>query len=160
MKRFLCSLACVLALSGGARRANAQYYNGPPPAYSTPQPYPNYYGGYPPGPRLAPDMCGGYFYCTDGCTWYGPSYCVRPPFEPFNGIIPGKQGPGMAPPNNMPPPPTPAQFAAQKYGPAGMGQAQAALPYNPWTRSPRDYFMWSNAQQELHTREARPRFVP
>jgi hypothetical protein len=148
-------LAALLALGLAASGAHAQYYV-TPAGYYTPSPYP-YYGGYPPGPRVAPDMCGGYFYCTDGCTWYGPSYCVRPPFEPFNGIRPGLGG-GL--PNNMPPPPTPAQFAAQKFGPAGVGPGQVALPVNPWTRSPRDFFMWTEAQQSLNTREARPRLVP
>jgi hypothetical protein len=155
MKRFLCGLGTLLALGLAATPARAQYYS-PPPSYYSPSPYYDStipvsyptaygYGGYPPGPRVAPDMCGGYFYCTNGCTWYGPSYCVRPPFEPFNGIRPT-------------PPPTPVQFAAQKGllgGPAGV-----ALPINPWTRSPRDFFMWGEAQQERHTRETRPPFVP
>jgi hypothetical protein len=158
MKRFLLGLAGLAALGLTASTANAQHYSGPPPSYYTPQPYPNYYGGYPPGPRIAPDMCGPYFYCTNGCTWYGPSYCVRPPFEPFNGIRPGMPGPPL--PKNMPPPPTPYQFAAQNHGGAPMGPGQAVMPYNPWTRSPRDFFMWNEAQQELHTREARPPFVP
>jgi hypothetical protein len=94
-------------------------------------------------------MCGGYFYCTNGCQWYGPSYCVRPPFEPFNGLRPC-------------PPPTPMQLAAQQgYTMPGYAPApNVALPINPWTRSPRDFFMWGEAQQERHTREIRPPFVP
>jgi hypothetical protein len=88
--------------------------------------------------RTAPDMCNGYFYCTNGCTWFGPSYCVYPPFPPFNGMLPGG-------------PPTPHQF---------QGAQGVALPYNPWTRSPRDYFMWTEAQQEILTRQQRPAFVP
>jgi hypothetical protein len=154
MKRFLGGLASLLSLALATSSAQAQYG------------YPNYvYGGYPPGPRVAPDMCGSYYYCTNGCQWYGPSYCVRPPFEPFNGILPGGQG--MAPPKQMAPPPTAMQFAAQKgYAMPGMpGMAvppppQVALPMNPWTRSPRDFFMWNEAQQERHTRETRPPFVP
>jgi hypothetical protein len=151
MLRLLCGFGVLLALPGVTSFAYAQY-GGPAPAY---YPSPLLCGGYPPGPRVAPDMCGPYFYCSNGCQWYGPSYCVRPPFEPFNGIIPGKPLP-----NNMP---TPAQFIAQQapgYGPQPVGQAPVGLPYNPFARSPRDYFMWNEAQRELYTRESRPRFVP
>jgi hypothetical protein len=58
----------------------------------------------------------------------------------------------MLPIDKKGPPPTPSQFCQQ--------QAGVALPYNPWTRSPRDYFMWTEAQQEVLTRQQRPAFVP
>jgi hypothetical protein len=77
--------------------------------------------------RVAPDLCGSYFYSTNGYTWYGPSYNVYPPFPPVGGVPP-----------NIP------------YG----------TPYNPYTRSPRDFFMWTEAQQQKHTRETRPPFIP
>jgi hypothetical protein len=150
MKCFLCGLAAVVTTVLAASSGHAQYLAAPA-AYNCPPCCPTC-GGFPPGPRIAPDMCGPYFYCTNGCTWYGPSYCVRPPFEPFNGIRPCGN---MPPPNGMVPP-TPMQFATQQ----AMGGGQVALPINPWTRSPRDYFMWSNAQQDLITRQARPPFVP
>ena len=54
-------------------------------------------------------MCGPYFYCTNGYTWYGPSYNVYPPFPPVGGV----------PPN-----------------------IQCGMPYNPFVRSPRDFFMY------------------
>jgi hypothetical protein len=98
--------------------------------------YPDYQAGCP--ARFAPDMCGGYFYCTNGCTWFGPSYYVYPPFPPVNGIGP----------------PPPCQFQA------GNSPGNVALPFNPWTRSPRDFFMWTEAQQEIMTRKNRPPFVP
>ena len=36
----------------------------------------------------APDMRGPgfYVYCPDG-TWYGPNYCVRPPWAPWGGPV-------------------------------------------------------------------------
>jgi hypothetical protein len=142
MKTSLPALGAVaLALLGCTPpAAQAQYYGAP----QGPSPYyqqPCYVV------RVAPDMCGGYFYCTNGYTWYGPSYNVYPPFPPFNGMLPvDKKGP----------PPTPYQFCQQQQ----QQQAGVALPYNPWTRSPRDYFMWTEAQQEVLTRQQRPAFVP
>jgi hypothetical protein len=140
MKTSLPALGAVaLALLGFAPSpGQAQYFN--PPQGPNPYYQPPCYV-----PRVAPDMCGGYFYCTDGSTWYGPSYNVYPPFPPFNGML-------AACPKG--PPPTPYQYAQK--GP----QAQAAVPYNPFTRGPRDYFMWTEAQQEVLTRQQRPAFVP
>ena len=64
----------------------------------------------------APDMRGGGFYCQNYCgAWYGPNYCVYPPFAPFQGMVPGP------PPGN------------------GMG---GQFPSHPFARSPRDFFMW------------------
>jgi hypothetical protein len=145
MKLHLACLGAAAALGLSATAAPAQYYPPPQGPYPYYQPY-QYL-------RVAPDMCGGYFYCMNQCgTWYGPSYCVYPPFAPFNGLLPGK-----APPPGMPPFPTPYQFACQQ---GNGGPGNVALPVNPWTRSPRDYFMWNEAQQERHTRETRPPFVP
>jgi hypothetical protein len=70
-----------------------------------------------PGPRRAPDACGPCFYCTNYCgAVYGPNYCVRPPFPPYNGV-------GLS--------------LQQQH------QAGPAYPMNPYTRSPRDFFMLS-----------------
>jgi hypothetical protein len=136
-RRAAAALALALVLSASA--AQAQSYYPPQPTYPCNQC--QYV-------RVAPDMCGGYFYCTDGCTWYGPSYCVYPPFPPVSGIVPG--------PTDCPkgPVPTPYQFQQQQQ------QAGVALPYNPYMRSPRDFFMWTEAQQETITRQRRPAFVP
>jgi hypothetical protein len=65
--------------------------------------------------RIAPDAChGGGYYCT-GCYGmvYGPNYCLRPAFQPFNGMLPSMQSTNSG-----------AQFAGHVYA-----------------RSPRDYFM-------------------
>jgi hypothetical protein len=145
MKMTLACFGAVVAAGFAASDGRAQYFY-PPPAYYSPP------ASYCPV-RVAPDTCGPYFYCTNGCTWYGPSYCVRPPFEPFNGILPGKG----CPPGLPKAPPTPMQFAVEQQQ---LQQPNVALPINPWTRSPRDYFMWNEAQQERHTRETRPPFVP
>jgi hypothetical protein len=146
MRSSLSGLGAValVALGLAVSPASAQYYN-PPTGYYGHNPYSC-------AERFAPDMCSGYFYCTDGCNWY-PSYCVYPPFPPFNGIRPGM-------PTDCPkgPAPTPYQFYQQQAlcGPGNGG----AMPVNPWTRSPRDYFMWTEAQQEILTRQRRPAFVP
>jgi hypothetical protein len=127
VKAKLLWFGALAAVALAAADARAQYYPGP-------QPYPV---------RVAPDMCNPGVVYYDGCTWRLPSYCVYPPFEPFNGFRPCL--------------PTPCQFAGQ-WQQQQMGNV--AFPVNPWTRSPRDYFMWSEAQQERHTREVRPPFVP
>ena len=125
MKATLACLGLLVAVGIAAPAAHAQYY-----------PYQTY------PPRVAPDMCGPGYYCTNGCTWYGPSYCVYPPFAPFNGMLPK-------------PPPTGIGGGGGDGGPGNV-----AFPVNPWTRSPRDFFMWNEAQQERITRATRPPFVP
>jgi hypothetical protein len=68
----------------------------------------------------APDACGQGYYCTGPCGMvYGPNYCVRPPYPPFNGFLP--------PPGHN-----------------GNGQGMIntpVFPTHPYARSPRDYFM-------------------
>src|SRR5258708_7684660 len=84
---FLWAVGCV-ALA--APLAQAQY------------PYP--YQAYSPvfkQPLLSnPDGCGpGYYYYDCYGTLYGPTYYIRPPWEPFNGILPGpKNGPPVQAP--------------------------------------------------------------
>jgi hypothetical protein len=119
MKATLAALAAFVAVAVATTAAFAQY-NYAPPAY-----YPGQYC-YP--AQVAPDMCSSYFYYNDGCTWYGPSYNVYPPFPPFGGVAPGP--------------------------------LQIAPVFHPWARSPRDFFMWTEAQKERYTRETRPPFVP
>jgi hypothetical protein len=106
--------------------------------------------GYPPPPRIAPDACGPAIYwpCPDG-TYLGPSYYLRPPFEPFQGFRPTMQrGPNGA------------LVPVSPFG-QGQGQGQSPVfPTHPYARSPRDFFMWGEAQQDLHTRERRPPLAP
>lgn len=90
----------------------------------------------------APDACGPGFYYIDRCgTIYGPNYCLYPPYPPFQGWVrpcpPGPGGLGM---------------------PGQMGTP--SFPSHPHARSPRDFFMWTEAQAERHTRERRLPLVP
>jgi len=127
MKALLTCLGVATALGLATHGAFAQY---PSPGLPC---APNI-AGYP--IRTAPDLCGSYFYCNNGCNWFGPSYNVVPPFPPVGGVMPG---PGF---------------------PSGQAQGPVGFPYNPWTRSPRDFFMWNEAQQERHTREQRLPYAP
>jgi hypothetical protein len=71
----------------------------------------------------APDMCGpGYYSANCYGQVYGPGYCVRPPFPPFQGMVFGPQNRG---------------------GPGGPGGpfGQPSFATHPFARSPRDYFM-------------------
>jgi hypothetical protein len=72
---------------------------------------------------FVPDACGPGSYCRGPCgAVYGPNYCVRPPFEPFNGFVP----PVCHGCNN---------------GAYGGPPASPVFPTHPYARSPRDYFM-------------------
>jgi hypothetical protein len=95
----------------------------------------------------APDATGPGFWCwcPDG-SYLGPIHCLRPPFPPYNG--PAAPFPGQG-----------AQGAQGGFGGSGQG-GRPAFPSHPYARSPRDFFMWSEAQQDRHTRERRPVFVP
>lgn len=87
---------CAAGLAGVTR---AQYF---PPPYS-PSPLPQ-----------APSTCNPGYYAPNYCgCLYGPNYCLRPPFEPFNGARPCLGGPAKSP----------------------------VFPTHPYARSPRDYFM-------------------
>lgn len=88
---------------------------------------------------FAPDACGPGFYllCPNGQT-VGPNYCLRPCFEPFQGIRPP-----VACVNG--------QFTAQ-------GTAQ--YPYHPWARSPRDFFMFRENMEDQLSRQNRPSLLP
>jgi hypothetical protein len=68
----------------------------------------------------APDMCGPGNYGTNWAgLYYGPNYCVYPPFPPYQGELLGPCGPR---------------------GPGGAAQ-QMTFPTHPFARGPRDYFM-------------------
>lgn len=113
---FTCLAALVLA-GVSASLASAQY----PPVYR-----------YPP---QAPDACGpGYYYVNPCGMAYGPNYCLRPCWCPFNGALPCPCQPcgqcGGRPPMAGGPP-------AQQ-GPPPMGPV---FPAHPYARSPRDFFM-------------------
>ncbi len=83
---------------------------------------------YPPIPQ-APDACGPGFYSTNCCGLvYGPGYCLRPCFPPFQGMLPG-------------PPPKCGPGAAGGYAGPGMLNSPV-FPTHPYARSPRDYFMY------------------
>jgi hypothetical protein len=71
-------------------------------------------------------MCNPGFYYTNpwGIT-YGPNYNVLPPCPPFQGMLPGPQGPA----------------AGAAGGPAGGAGGSLGFPSHLYARSPRDYFM-------------------
>jgi len=68
----------------------------------------------------APDMTGPGYYVTAPCgTTYGPNYSVLPCHMPFQGMVMGPCASG-----------------------AGCGvNGFPGVPYNPFIRSPRDFFM-------------------
>jgi hypothetical protein len=72
---------------------------------------------------------------------YGPNYFLQPPWPPYRFVPPGQGGFG---------------------GPGGVGGmgGPVAFPSHPFARGPRDYFMWTEAQEEISTRERLPLFVP
>ena len=94
----------------------------------------------------APNTFGPGFYilCPNGQT-VGPNYCLRPCFEPFQGIRPcvyQQGGKFVVVPQVQPKPP------------------EAQYPYHPWARSPRDFFMFRENMEEQQGRQARPNLLP
>src|SRR5438132_2816667 len=86
----------------------------------------------------APDTFGPGFYAAGPYGMvYGPNYYLRPPWSPYPFPQPSQCGPGG--PGGMP----------------GMG-GPVAFPTHPFARSPRDFFMWTEAQEDLSTRERLP----
>lgn len=70
---------------------------------------------FPPCRPQAPDACGPGMYYSHPCGMiYGPSYNVRPPFPPFQGLLP-----------------VPKKDACP----------EMLFPTHPYARGPRDYFM-------------------
>lgn len=103
---------CLLFICALTSRADAQCYYYPPP--------------------YAPDMRGPGFYLYNCQGYlYGPYHIVRPPFEPFQGMLPG-----------------PSMVGAGHQGPAAYNAMPMMHPggvpgfwYHPAVRSPRDFFM-------------------
>jgi hypothetical protein len=87
--------------------------------------YPNY--GCGPYVPTAPDACGPGFYATN-CYGqvFGPNYNLYPPFAPWNGAL-------------FPP----AQAGGQGGGIGGVG-----FPTHPFARSPRDFYMYYEREQD------------
>ncbi len=81
---------------------------------------------YPCAPQ-APDACNCGYFCTNNCGLvYGPNYCLRPPWPPFNGLRPSMQ---------------------ECQGGGGQGGIPG-FPVHPFARSPRDYFMIGSGSQD------------
>lgn len=126
--RWSLSLSAVFVLGLAASQASAQcYYIAPP---------------------QAPDMRNpGYYYQNCYGVIYGPNYFVRPPFPPYQGVIPGPPpgkhghgghggGHGLAQYANDP---AAFQKAMDKYY---VTQSFGGFPRMPYVRSPRDFFMY------------------
>ena len=123
MKATLWTLGLVLGTFVAASHAQAQCY-------------------FPPIPQ-APDARGcGYYEPNYYGQWYGPNYCVYPPFPPFQGMVPAPPRPGGAPGTVSVLGGNPAPAMYPMPGMPGSGfNGIAAFPTHPWARSPRDFFM-------------------
>ena len=94
-------------------------------------------------PYCAPDACGYGYYCQHPCGGvYGPNYCLRPPWQPFNGFTPCLGKPCPQAQFGQPLPPPPVYLAPQAPAAPCPGLPGSPLfPTHPYARSPRDYFM-------------------
>jgi hypothetical protein len=97
-----------------------------------------------PGHPQAPDACGPGFYAPNCCgQWYGPNYCLRPCYPPFNGLLPSPprpgNGDGTGNGNGNCAPGGPG--CAAPGGPGCATPGIPAFPTHPFARSPRDFFM-------------------
>jgi hypothetical protein len=119
-----------------------------------------------------PDACGPGFYVVNGCgAWYGPNYWIKPPYPPFNGILPGPQGqciqaaqqsvpPWVYAPGGVPIPRPPGTPGAPNMQFPNPGQPMTGVyPTHTYIRSPRDFFMWSEDMQDTRGRDVRPSLV-
>ena len=81
----------------------------------------------------APDACGPGNYGTNWAgLYYGPNYCLFPPFPPYNGELPcpaGRAGAAGGPGGCIP-------------GMPGMPGMPLTFPNHAYARSPRDFFMY------------------
>jgi hypothetical protein len=158
MKATFASVSTLLLIGLSGSFAQAQFVYPHTPA---PTPTVRY---YPP----APDMCGPGFYALNCCGCpYGPIYCVRPPWEPFNGLRPNLQGPsaagpglgpqarGVAPPLAGLPP-----LASLPQQPRYAPQPPVSFPTHPFARSPRDFFMYTEVTEDEAWRQRLPVMAP
>ncbi len=122
MRTTLIGFGVMLALTLSASTASAQYY--------PPQNYPPYYNSSCCVPYIpkAPDACGpGWYGVNNFGQVVGPNYNVYPCFGPWNGAI-------------FPP--------AQASGQNGQQGGPMAFPNHPFARSPRDFFMYYEREQD------------
>src|SRR5262249_60223854 len=95
--------------------------------------------------------------CPPG-TVSGPTACARPCFPPFNGVLPGR-GPGFGgyAGGGGPPGFSPQGYPTPAAGPFGQGPVPPpSYPTHPYARSPRDYFMWGDLNEDRLARERLP----
>jgi hypothetical protein len=136
MKAAIPWLGVVLCAGAAATPTPAQY----PVPYVTPVAH------VPLAP--APDCCGpGYYVTSPAGVTYGPNYYVLPPFAPYSGVAPPPFRPGC-----------PQGPMATSNGP--LPPDATGFPSHPYTRGPRDFFMFTEVQRERVTREQRPPLVP
>jgi hypothetical protein len=137
MKATVAWAAPLAGLLLAASSAQAQYYS---PVTKQPLGY-------------APDAYGPGYYvmCPDGQI-IGPNYWLRPCFEPFQGVRPT-----VTPVRSMGPNGPTWQF--QTNGPQRPQQNGDLFRYNPFVRSPRDFFMFRENMEEL-ARTTRPALIP
>jgi hypothetical protein len=99
----------------------------------------------------APDACGPGYYSSCPCGQvFGPNYCLRPCFEPYNGVRPTVY---RVPGGGFQVSPTPPSQQQQQ-------QQEARFPYHPWARGPRDFFMFRENLEEQLGRQTRPSVLP
>lgn len=82
----------------------------------------------------------------------GPAY---PGAAPYPGMPAHPGHPGM-PPGTLPTPPMPPNPGAGPPGP----QPPPTFVSHPWTRSPRDFFMWNEVLEDQANRSLLPALVP
>jgi hypothetical protein len=151
MKATIASLSALLVAGLAGSLARAQFVYPSPPIVSFPFPcYPQ-----------APDMCGPGFYAVNCCGCpYGPNYCVRPPWEPFNGLRPCLPGPAAAAPGVAPPlaglPPLTSLPQQPRFAPKPL----VSFPTHPFARSPRDFFMVTEVMEDEAWRLRLPVMAP
>jgi hypothetical protein len=143
MKPAVSAFTAILTSTLVCSLAQAQASNAPPPLPPGPQGHPPQTAApRPPAqagqPRYqfypkAPDAMNPGFYAIHPCGYpFGPNYCLRPPFPPFNGVLP------------IPQVYVPACYARQ----AAM-QPILGFPTHPFARSPRDYFMYGQTMNDF-----------
>ncbi len=121
----------------------------------------HYAGCYYPSIPQNPDACGPGFYWTSPCgLTYGPAYCLRPPYPPFQGMVPGP------PPQRMPGAPGAPGVSGAPGMPGMPGMPNSVgfvpganpqscppmFPTHPYARSPRDFFMYYDKDEPSYVK--------